>query len=580
MAERIEIIYGPGSTMYGQDAISAIVNVITASSDFGQGVANFGMNEFREGFLGISREIGGPSDNRVRFSASFQGTYCGLTDLAQEYPDWWGSYGATSFNAPASPVRSDEGYNVFARLENNDSSFQMWYRNSSRSSSEGGYHGILHFVDQAIWQDESFVMEGKKRYEISDKTDLVSRITFNRYEIDPRSRYVWPSSPSQLFFDDFKYGVGTRLSLEEMVEFEVSERFQIIAGFQASFFDIIPKATIPGSARPNESIVQQGGVFQYYTNLGDPSSLVEVPRATNLAYQNFGYYLQGRFQILDGLDVVAGARIDDNTRYDEVPVSPRASVIYSDPEQHFTLKYMYSQAFVGPPPYYAHNVFDNGVALNRANLQLQPETASSHEINFTHYTERLLCGTSVYFNTQQNLFQVGDLLLPANIVQDVVYLDLAGTDTRILTQTANGGTSRAVGCDVYSRYRHEGLSYWASYSFVDFKSVIDGVRSGLPLISAHNLRLGLSWQVLGELTITPSLVYRSRPEGAGNVSVLMQEIDDPYEINLQILYAPRDDLDVFIDFRNLTDHKYALKGILAPTPQETFRVNAGIRYLF
>jgi outer membrane receptor protein involved in Fe transport len=583
MAERIEIVYGPGSMIWGQDAISAIVNVITRESDAGEVLSSYGQRDFYEGFAGISTTLGCNPCNPIRITAFFAATHSGLTDLSKEYPAWWAGFNTAQVGAPDSPRRWDEGYNAFFRIENNESSFQAWFRDSSRSSAEGRARPVLYYVDEAIWRDQSFVMEAKNRHEFTDRASLTSKVVYNYYEIAPETRYVFKASPTELFYDDFKYGVGSGAWVTELLTLEFSERFTLMLGFEAAFFDIIPKATIPGGADPSQSIVPQGGAFTYYT--GDPLSppLTEntVPRVTNLTYQNFGYFLQSRFALTDSLSVVGGFRIDHNTRYSDHAVSPRAALIYHNDAQNLTLKYIYSQAFVGPAPYFGYNVFLNSVQLNTSNPNLEPETADSHEINLTWFGENTMLGSSVYFNSQQNLFLPGELRLPVNILpESPVYLDEAGTDPRILTQSANGGDNTVFGFDLYGRYEADRLSLWTSYSYVDVHNVTEGVESGLPQISRHNFRLGFTWDILDNLKLTPSVIYRSTPENIVDTQDLAKELRNPTVFNLYLLYTPWKNIDVFADFRNVADRRYALQGVGGPTPKEIFHASTGVRWRF
>jgi len=579
MAERIEIVYGPGSMIWGQDAVNAIINVITTEGDFGEALCNFGRNDFKEGFVGISRTLGSGPNGPIRFSAFFHGTNSDLTDLSREYPAWWAGYNAAAHGAPNSSRRWDQGYNAFMRIEDDSSSIQAWFRDSSRSSAEGAYRPILYYVDEAIWHDQSILIEAKNRHEFSENAALTSRLVYDRYEIDPETRYVWPSAPNVLFYDDYKYGIGSSVRLEELLSLKFTERFEATIGFEAAFYDIIPKATVPGGAETSGNIVEQAGNFTYYTVAGDPTSAVDVPRATNLKYSNVGYFVQGRLALLDSLDLVGGVRIDHNTRYKEVPVSPRAALIYRNSAHNYSVKYIYSQAFVGPPPYFAYNVFDNGTALNTSNPDLEPETADSHEVNVTWHGEQTLLGMSAYFNSQTNLFLAGDLLLPVNILQDPVYMDAAGTQSRVLTQSANGGNNSVVGLDLYGRYEADRLSLWTSYSYVDVQNVVNGVQTSLPQISRHNVRFGFTWDIWENLKVTPSVIYRSTPDDLVTTD-LADQIRNPTEFNLYLLYTPFDNFDLFAEYRNIGDREYALKGVLGPMPQETFRATAGARWRF
>jgi outer membrane receptor protein involved in Fe transport len=171
-------------------------------------------------------------------------------------------------------------------------------------------------------------------------------------------------------------------------------------------------------------------------------------------------------------------------------------------------------------------------------------------------------------------------MLPVNIVQDPVYLDPAGTVTRVLTQSANSGDNRVFGFDLYGRYEADKLSLWTSYSYVDVRNVVNGVETGLPQISRHNFRFGFTWDILVNLKLTPSVIYRSTPENIADPQGLARELVDPTVFNVYLLYSPWEHLDVFADFRNVGDRRYALRGAGGPTPKETFQAMGGARLRF
>src|SRR5262249_10978028 len=146
-----------------------------------------------------------------------------------EYPDWYQRYLPIlnqTGRPNVDPVRWDSGFNAFVRAEAKNASVQAWYRESSRSTGEGSGEGGttpgLYFVDEAKWHDRSLVVEGQHALELSDKLTLHSILTFNRFEIAPDSRYVFPSGgtgANALFLMDYKYGVGTGATLEEKFDY-------------------------------------------------------------------------------------------------------------------------------------------------------------------------------------------------------------------------------------------------------------------------------------------------------------------------------------------------------------------------
>jgi outer membrane receptor protein involved in Fe transport len=141
----------------------------------------------------------------------------------------------------------------------------------------------------------------------------------------------------------------------------------------------------------------------------------------------------------------------------------------------------------------------------------------------------------------------------------------------------NGGERTVRGVDVSAHLNRSWGSAWASYSTAAVSSASDAVDSTLAGLSAHNLRLGATLQLLRTLSVTPSLTVRSTPEGIVNPGALADALDTPYELNASVRYAPRPRWALFLQGRNLTDHRYALRGVLTPAPQEGRTVVVGVR---
>jgi outer membrane receptor protein involved in Fe transport len=294
-----------------------------------------------------------------------------------------------------------------------------------------------------------------------------------------------------------------------------------------------------------------------------------------------------------------------------VPVSPRAALIYDGLDERLTLKGIFSMAFVAPPPYYENNVFFNGVQISSPNPSLQPEQSVSGELNATWQDKNLLASLSGYYNHQSNLLITAQSENPetvaspraacdgvplANRAMDPacrVWADVGGgaatAAPAILRHSINLGSSDAKGFDLFGRYgigpvTSGGMSFatWASYSFVDFSQTLGALTTGLPQISRHNVRLGVTWTILKNLSITPSLVLRSTPENLADPTYANANLslNTPYQVNANALYTPLEWLDVFLTGRNLTNNHYALRGVSGPQPQEpvTAMLGARIRY--
>jgi outer membrane receptor protein involved in Fe transport len=579
-AQQIEIMYGPGSTLYGQDAISAVINVKTVRPDAplqGTLAADGGLNAKRDAWGTFGSAWG--SNQRYRFFGHAYYHDSELTRLDKEYENWWAGYRQVALDAtPAGlglkPERQDFGLNFFGRFEVDELlSLQVWHRQSERSSAEG-FSPILGYLREAIWGDQSTVVEARHNWNIADNAKLESTFTYNHYGIDPDSRYVFPvvsGGATNWFFDDFKAGHGESWSLEETFRWEPHPRLSVLAGVTAQFYDVTPKYTAGGAG------------FTYYTTISNLASAVPIPGKVQTRYETYAGYIEGTWRMLDRLKAIAGVRVTKDTRFEEIPVTPRAALVY-DINREWTAKYVFSRAYVAPAPYFAYSTYDNGTLLATTNPDLEPETAMTHELALTFHRENLTAGATAYYGEQNNLIQLSDSGAPQTELGPV-WVGNNADEPRDLVRSANGGKSTRYGLDLYAQAKLGPFSPWASYSYVDFEQKNDGLCTGLPGISRHNGRVGVTWAVTPQLFVTPSLVIRSTPENI-NPGPLQNETKTPWDVNLYVLFNAHRHLDLFLNIRNAFDHHYALRGITSSgakmdaIPQETFGITAGLRWVF
>lgn len=587
-AEQIEVIYGPGSTLYGQDAISAVINIKTKNPPAnGQTAVEVGA----DGGLNYEREAWGSfgkvfdSARNILLNGYIQYHDSALTPLDSEYPRWWKDFKALAKprGSGAVPERQDYGLNAFVQAQIGDFTIQSWYRDSRRSSAEGYGPALLAFVPEAIWQDRSWVTEAKYHWRMTDKVTLDSAATYNWYQVDSDSRYVFPSpDPTKWFLDDFKYAVGRSYGIEETLRVDFSKSLSLLVGGTFTRYDIIPKSTVPGGATPGSdaSLIEQGGNFVYYTQIGNPASRHEIPRVVVARFNRYGAYAEASWQIAPKLKLIAGGRIDKDTRIDQPSYTPRGSLIYNVTDS-LTAKYTYSWAYISPAPYFGFATYDRGDILNTSNPALKPETSKTHEINFTYNKEAYNLGLSLYYGDQSSLILISDVASQPNILLNTVFLDLAGTQKRTLTHTVNSGKSRNAGLDFYGKAEiAHNLSTWFSYSLTSYEATTNGVVTGLNGISEHNFRLGLTWAITPKLFVTPSLVARSTPKNVEG-GTLSEELKNPWEADLHILYAPTKNVEFYATLRNITNNHYALTGFVGQAiPQETFNGVFGLRISF
>src|SRR5207244_2317566 len=144
-----------------------------------------------------------------------------------------------------------------------------------------------------------------------------STVTHNAYAIDTDTRYVFPASETQWFLNDFKYGIGHSLTVEETLRVDVTKSLSMLLGGVYSTYDVIPKSTIPGGVDLGRPITEQGGSFVFFTEKGNPDSKQEIPRVVKVDYFSYGGYAEGGWQVTDKLKAIGGVRVDKDSRIDQ-----------------------------------------------------------------------------------------------------------------------------------------------------------------------------------------------------------------------------------------------------------------------
>jgi outer membrane receptor protein involved in Fe transport len=593
-AEQIEIIYGPGSTLYGQDAISAVINVKTKRAT-GEKWIEIGAGEgypWRyETWLGLNRKLG-----EVEINGYLQYSDATLTNREKEFPKEWETYKFYYATAPSglevlkNPKRWDKGLNAFMQFIHDGTSIQLWHRQSWRSSAEGRA-GYLPFVEANQWSDVATVVEAKQILKLATDVTLSSAMTFNRFQLLPFSRFILPAGST--WVDDHKYALETSVTLEETISAKIGKRISLLGGFVYGHYDIMPTGTVPAGINTSADVSSQAGTIDYYTTPGDPTSKVSLNKMSNPVYQNLGFYAEGTIKLHDQVQVLLGMRLDKDTRYGEIPYSPRAALVVNATSD-LTLKAIYTQAYVAPAPYNMYDVYKT-YWINTVNLDLKPERARSYEINAVFRRKNILANVSVYYNIQDNLLLAGGVATDAKLVNSAVYPTADPDATSVeLYHDANGGKNRAYGCDIFGRYSlaSNRASMWGSYSYVDSEmtNLVGGVdqKTSLPGLAHHNFRLGGTVNILQDkLLATLALWLHSNPE---NVSIFTStspytvkttmkgESEWPYEVSLSVIYRLKRGFEAFATLNNLTNHHYATAYDSSVFPGELFRGLVGLRY--
>lgn len=424
--ERIEIVRGPGSVLYGTGAFSGVVNVVTKGRPTATSVG-----------LGV-----GTADNSlIRGRASFQlplgrdsGVWMSVgaaRSLGRDY--YFGDYRDHPTSSDPRPQPVNEGdpippddplrYRFDGHSRNNDKftvgtlqgrlwlkSFSaQWYLNSRSKTVPNGVATTQLGVDNTFYQDTRGFLELSLAPRFGDKLATLTRASINMYQFEDRLWYYPPSIDAtfnQIYdketFDDIW------LLAEQRVEFSPIPQLKITAGAEAQIHFTAEQTGINTACASQDVCFP----FQYLPLPGDSSDdgIDEHP------YNILAAYALVDITPSERLRISAGSRFDYySTLEDPTPVpSPRIALIVK-PYEGGNLKITGGRAFRAPSIQelfygYAVPLADGGYEeWYKPSPKLEPESVWSGEVEFTHRLSSTVSALgAAYVNHLSNLiFQQG-----------------------------------------------------------------------------------------------------------------------------------------------------------------------------
>jgi len=501
--DRVEVVYGPASALYGADAAAGVINLI---SDAGSATSSSeialasGSNHYRK--MGVLGHV--PLGDLGSLTLAGHASRDDTTDLSRYFAQDFAAVNATTFAGavvvPAaqrerfvSPVSDHSG---FARFQTHSGlSVGVYHNRNKHLTSMGETPKGVIYSPNSYWQQDITT------FHIRQKTMLSSRLESNTL-FDVSRLELSPSSSFQNRYTDFKRGYqfmrNERVELDQQFSYDLNNQTNTTFGLSWGSYHSIPKtADTPFPIDPNRAVA---GQIMFYPNTTIPIQVYDI------RYRHLGLFSQWRHHWNKQWLATAGLRYDHDSRYGS-SWNPRLSVVYK-PTQAWTWKFMYGEAFRAPSTVETHEGFGSfSGATNAAgqftsgffhlaNPQLKPEKTRSAEL--------LLQGTptpTVYTSLSLFYSRVNNVIFPAITATPQVGIANAAITTIEINQ--NLGREHFYGAEWYlqqqQRFDH-GLKdkLWLSYSYLDGRldTGNGGISSEIPYVSKQHLRLGMNllWQ--------------------------------------------------------------------------------------
>lgn len=591
--QRVEIVYGPASALYGADALTGVINFIT-DTEVGGEAAQLTLEGGDAAYARASVR-GRVSRERLRLSAGAQRQRADNTDLSRAYPDRFPMGNLYDFDGVTVRVPADQRQ----PYHGDTSSAQAYIDARLGERLQLGYNGS-HFRHPSTANDRSAYVDyggnwttdlhavyGRYRFALGEQVWGEVMANHARYEVAPESRF---NNLFSGFAAGYKYAESQRRQVELVLHYQWAETQALTGGVVAERVHALPKTADLSHPYIAGLSPQEQGLYYAGTNNTLPVRIFEVD------YHDAGAFLQQQSTWSARLRTVAGVRYDHYSNFGS-STNPRLALILQPTDAH-KLSLLYGEAFLAPSPYFTYEHFGsfNGTqdaqgryqsfAMFVPNTALGPEQVQTWQLD-----------GSWLLNAHWELAATGyrnrlsGLILPVRT--DPTLSDFVPGGTLLATfYNANRGAIEVDGLELrvdhWQHYAPGRLRAWASYNYQDGQQTSPAGREALPFVAQHNVKLGLSWAWGEHYSLSPSLYAASpmrSPAGGGRA--------DSYRhapgYAVVDLYARADKLrpglSLFLRVQNLFDRRWYNAGSGADlsfvaSPQDRRRASLGLEWAY
>jgi len=515
--DRIEVIRGPGSAVYGADAFAGVISVTTKTHsgidgwDVGSRVGSF---QSKDAWLRMGREFG---ELNVNLSIDYA-TNDGDRDRLINND-------AQSLLLPSPLVGNAAASFASGPLENRH---EMWNSKLNVSTAiweldtfswnlvdAGVGSGAAQALDPAGYDENDYYGSNFliKPLEFGKAWTFNGNLGFTILDLDAHFVLFPPGAEfAEFSFEDGVIGNPSYLektTFGEVVSTHTSDsmNIRIAVGFRGQEFEASETKNF-GNA---------------FGTLVDVSGTAEV-YIRDEEREHYYVSLQNEWAFANDWELTAGVRYDTFTQFGD-SINPRVALVWAT-THNLTTKFLYGRAFRAPS--FSELFAENNPSLI-GNANLQPEIIDTLEVAFDYHASQNL-------NFRLNLFsyQIEDLV-------EIVFN----------TPASNSGRQSGRGLEFEAEWHAtDSLSFSGNYAWQAAED--DTTGADVPNAAQQQLYLTAAWQISDHLTLSGVANYvADRRRAVGDAR---KDIDDNKTVDVVLRsHQPIGGLDVSLIARNVLD---------------------------
>jgi len=348
--ERVEIVKGPGSALFGTNALFAVINVVTKNPEISQGLtasAEYGSFESRKAIVGYGHARG-------ELSFAVSGSYSdaeGQDLYFQEY-DGYVDEGGLTYDGVFRNGDWDRALKIHGVASYGQFSLQAGFNSRDKGIPTAAYFTVFD-TDETKCLDESAFLELKHRMAIDDTHSLLTRVYVNNYHYHA-DWLMWYEGEDDYYQElGVDFAKSRRVGTEMQFDYTIPDKNRLTVGAELQYQNVRQRYWDVGLLGPD----------YYYEYLNDERNL-----------NVWSLYAQDMLAFRK-TSIVLGVRHDHYSTFGST-TNPRLGLIYR-PLPKTNVKLLYGSAFRAPTP--AELYYSDDYCL-LPNYDLEPERLRTAEL--------------------------------------------------------------------------------------------------------------------------------------------------------------------------------------------------------
>lgn len=532
---RIEVIRGPGSALYGADALSGVINIVTKiKNDIDDTMAGVRIGNFdrREAWLSYgSNHLGWDIGLSLSYGDTQGQSRVIIEDAQTQYDRLFNTHVS---HAPGGVNLSHRNWNIDLNIAKSHWRFHTLYQ---KRGNVGFGTGVAQALDgdARTSSDRIYTDLTYNNTELTKDWELLARVSYSDVGYSTNDFVAYPPGA---FGGAYPNGMRAASGVSErQAYFDISGNYkgfknhQIRLGTGYRFneiYKVTDKRNFGVDPRTNQTILPTveltdiSGTSGAFLPTGDRS--------------NWNLFVQDIWTLNDKWEMTYGGRYDSYSDFGST-FNPRLALVWKTTDT-FTTKFLYGKAFRAPSFQELYQV-NNPVALG--NTKLKPEQIQMYEVAFDYRPSKK--------------WHVGFNAFVYDLTDKIIFIPDASKEKY---QAQNAGSQKGRGFVIEGGWQlGEKFVLTGSYSF---QKATDQDNHKVANVPKQDVHLRGDWKFLPNWHLNTQLSWISGRERAFNDP--RAAVDDYVNVDLALHYKQsKSPWSVSLAVRNLFD-----ADIREPTP--------------